>query len=63
MNYPTNRVHVYPMIKEAKKQEQIIMQDTLCSNQYNKDLGKMICTGKAGTKAVLIFISKIFCDY
>jgi hypothetical protein len=42
MNYPTNRVHVYPVIKEAKKQELLvtIMQDTLHSSEYNKDLGR-----------------------
>jgi hypothetical protein len=34
-----NRVHTYPITKEAKQKELNIMKDTLHNNEYNTNLG------------------------
>jgi hypothetical protein len=37
-NYLINRVHTYPIIKEAKTKEQNIIHDILYDNEYNKNV-------------------------
>jgi hypothetical protein len=44
INYLTNRVHTYPIIKEAKTKELNIIQDTLHNNEYNKNIN--VCHSK-----------------
>jgi hypothetical protein len=38
IDYVTNRVHTYPITKEAKEKELNIIQDTMHNNEYNKYL-------------------------
>jgi hypothetical protein len=39
INYLMNRVHTYPITKEAKERELNIIKDTLHNNEYNTNLG------------------------
>jgi hypothetical protein len=39
INYLMNRVHMYPITKEAKTKDLNIVQNTLRNNEYNRNLG------------------------